>query len=138
MHCGLCGDINNEVRPIFIGALDIKPLKDDLKVDIQKGDYYACRKCADRFAPHCHDSFLITWTGFPCDECSRPSAFAGGIDQMPEGIVCDECTPQLSHRLPYEDVTSRGVWLCYDCYDTRHYGHRQKPLQPILDQLANL
>lgn len=141
MHCGLCGDTTVEVRPINIGKLDIKNIIDGLNRDLEKGDYYACRKCADQLAPYCHDSFLICWTGFPCDECSRMSAFNGPIDDIPEGIVCDECSPPLDTSNVYtwaDELKERGLWLCYECYDARHYGHRQKQLQPILDQLANL
>lgn len=94
---------------------------------------------ADRLSLYCRDSFLITWTGFPCDECSNLSAFNGEIDDMPEGIVCDECAPPSDNPYTWqEELKERGLWLCFNCYDTRHYGHRQKQLQPILDQLANL
>lgn len=145
MHCGLCGNMQAEVRPINIGAQDIKHIIDGLNKDVIKGDYYSCRKCADELALYCQDSFLICWTGFPCDECSQMSAFNGPIDDMPEGIVCDECTPSLPadadsyKRFTWSDeISDRGLWLCEHCYDARHYGHRQKQLQPILDQLANL
>lgn len=141
MHCGLCGDTTVEVRPINIGQQDIKNIIDGLNKDYAKGDYFSCRKCADELALYCHDSFLICWTGFPCDECSQLSAFNGDIDDMPEGIVCDECAPPSDSSNAYtwaDELRERGLWLCYDCYDARHYGHRQKQLQPILDQLANL
>ena len=141
MHCGLCGDTNSEVRPINIGSQDTKNVIDALDRDAPKGDYYACRACTNKLSLYCKDSFLITWTGFPCDECSQVSAFDGHIDSMPEGIVCAECVPPHDAQDAYmwaDSLTERGVWLCEACYDARHYGHRQKQLQPILDQLANL
>lgn len=141
MHCGLCGDTTSEVRPINIGQQDIKNIIDGMNRDIPKGDYYSCRKCTDELNLYCHDSFLICWTGFPCDECSRLSAFNGEIDNMPEGIVCDECAPPRDTSDLYtwaDELKERGLWLCFECYDARHFGHRQKQLQPILDQLANL
>ena len=48
MHCGLCGDMNTEVRPINIGQLDIEDVASSLIMPVSKGDYYACRKCVDQ------------------------------------------------------------------------------------------
>lgn len=138
MHCGLCGDVNAEVRPINIKARDLQQIATNIDKDYSEGDYYACRQCVDALAPFCEHSSLVTWVGFPCDECSALSAFNGPIDDMPEGIVCDECTPNLGTTYALADLEARGVWLCMDCYEERHYGHRQMQLQPILDQLANL
>lgn len=45
MHCGLCGDMSVEVRPINIGSHDLQPIAEHLNKDYAKGDYYACRTC---------------------------------------------------------------------------------------------
>jgi hypothetical protein len=130
MHCGICGNTEVEVRPCYISKYD----QDACQVT---GDAYLCSACATSLQGDCIDSVFITWAGFPCDECSTPSAFDGVIDGMPAGIVCGDCTSSLDPNAQFGD-SARGLWLCEPCFDKGHLGHQQKPLQPILDRLARL
>lgn len=134
MHCGFCGDTTVEVRPCHISASDREQ-----NVPMT-GDVYLCQLCATNLAVRCVHSVFVTWVGIACDECGTPSAFDGDIANYPEGIVCDECLPPIKVEVSYfdDDPLNRGVWLCIDCYEKNHYGHRQKQLQPLLDRLANL
>jgi hypothetical protein len=137
MHCGICGNTTVEVRPADIGEKDLDRLAKDLKVFASKGDIYLCQKCVNRINPFCRDSYLITWTGFPCDDCSQLAAFDGDIDDLPTGIVCADCVSHLDENARFGDST-RGMWLCEPCFDARHLGHKQMQLQPILDRLSKL
>lgn len=124
MHCGNCGNTTVEVRPCHIeGHRDTA----------MRGDLWVCHECAKslfRFAFRGSD--FTTWLGYPCDSCKRQSAFDGAVAGMPEGIVCDQCSvPELL-------APDRGMWLCIDCYEKDHFGHRQKELQPILERLSKL
>lgn len=125
MHCGFCGDLNAEVRPCFIHRQEELPLA---------GDCFLCKVCAQRLAIESKaNSVFATWIGISCDRCGRVSAFDGDIDGLPTGIVCDQCGPP-----DLDSDTAKGVWLCEDCFETAHAGHRQRQLQPILDRLAKI
>lgn len=129
MHCGNCGSTSAEVRPCHIeGHRD----------SVLSGDVWLCRVCANQlFRLAFKGSSFVTWLGFPCDTCKKQAAFDGSVPGLPEGIVCDQCSrPCYGPDEP--DDAGRGVWLCVDCYDTGHYGHRQKQLQPILERLSKI
>lgn len=137
MHCGICANMTVEVRPCNIGAHDVDPLAADLKIFTTKGDIYLCQACVKRISPFCRDSFLITWVGFPCDQCSQLAAFDGDIDDLPTGVVCDDCVSAVDLDAASSDYT-RGLWLCEPCFDAQHLGHKQRQLQPLLDRLSKL
>ena len=136
MHCCNCGNTSIEVRPVFIGSEDVVPLIRE-GIHVPSGDVYVCQKCANEMAILCRDSVFVTWVGYPCDTCSRICAFNDDIDDLPTGIVCDECVSPLDLNAAFGDV-ERGTWLCEECFEASHQGHREKHLQPILDRLANL
>lgn len=124
MHCGNCGNTPVEVRPCHIeGHADT----------VLRGDLWVCLACARALFPRSfRGSSFTPWLGFPCDGCKTQAAFDGPIPGMPEGIVCDQCNPSSSLE------SDRGTWLCIDCYEKNHFGHRQKELQPILERLSRL
>lgn len=121
MHCGLCGDQTSEVRPC---RLDV-----DDKLAMT-GDTWMCHACYKLWSPKCKYSNFITWAGHPCDHCGTQTSFAGPVSGMPEGVVCEQC------QLP-ECAPGRGVWLCEECFERDHHGHKQQELIPLLDRLAH-
>jgi len=137
MHCCSCGTTSTESRPVNVSMRDLDALIALAGVRVPAGDVYVCQKCANRMAGVCVDSVFATWVGFPCDRCHKLAAFNDAIDDLPTGIVCDDCSIPNDPNVEFGD-SARGMWLCDGCFEHSHQGHREKLLQPILDRLSKI